>query len=271
MEKKQLTYSIGTVCRMLHITEATLRLYDRKGLITSRKDERGYRYYTFKDFHTISLIRHYRNMDLSMEQIRELLYDKTVDQQLQLMKNYVEEKEKFIARQKQILELMSYDVFMLNEVLHHPYQYEVIELKPFAFLDLVQYQDRKKKTDPITHVTERIPSAFPGSRIPINQLRQNTEPRVGYIVFDTDKIEDFSDYTLYPAQKYIRTLLRNDQQDQGVAGFYQALVPGLDYLRENDYELVNDILGFKITSEVFDERVSDYNWVYFPIEILKQE
>ena len=272
MEKKQLTYTIGTVCKVLNINEATLRLYDRKGLIRSRKDERGYRYYTFQDFHTLSLIRHYRNMDLSMEEIRELLYNKSVEQQLQLMRDYAEEKERFIARQKQILELMSYDVHMINEVLHHDRQYEIIELKSFSFLDLVQYQENKDlDTEQILHVTEQIPSAFPGSRLKINEIRENVPVRIGYIVFDTEKIEDFSDYILYPAQKYIRCLVRIDQTSMDISSFYNSVEPGLKYLEENGYKLVNDLIGFKITSEMFAEEFTDYNWIYYPVEQLDSE
>ncbi len=67
--------SIGKMAELNHVSEQTLRLYDRIGLlkpeITNKKT--GYRYYTIGQSATLDMIQYYKHMGFSLKQIQEEL------------------------------------------------------------------------------------------------------------------------------------------------------------------------------------------------------
>lgn len=71
-------YRVGQAAEMVGMTSETLRHYDRIGLVRpSERDKRsGYRYYTKQDIVRLNTIQALRVMDLSLEEIKEVLsYD----------------------------------------------------------------------------------------------------------------------------------------------------------------------------------------------------
>ena len=66
--------SIKEVSELYKITTNKLRFYEKKGLLSpSRHPENGYRQYFIKDLLTIQAILTYRALELSIEDIRDLL------------------------------------------------------------------------------------------------------------------------------------------------------------------------------------------------------
>lgn len=67
--------SIGEFARMTHLTSKALRHYHREGvLVPARVDEAtGYRWYAVEQTATAQLVRRYRALDLSIDQVRTLL------------------------------------------------------------------------------------------------------------------------------------------------------------------------------------------------------
>lgn len=77
--------SIGSMAKLNHVSEQTLRLYDRIGLLVPKyTDQRsGYRYYSIGQSMTLDLIQYYKHMGFPLEQIKENL-DKSDDAPLQI-------------------------------------------------------------------------------------------------------------------------------------------------------------------------------------------
>lgn len=70
-----LLYSIGEVSRITALSLKALRLYQEKGLLqpTRIDDETGYRYYSQRDVERAQAIRALRDLQFSMEEIRDVL------------------------------------------------------------------------------------------------------------------------------------------------------------------------------------------------------
>lgn len=67
-------YSINEVAKLFNITTNKLRFYEKKGLINPSRDEtNNYRYYTKEDLVKIQTILMYRVLDLSIEDIKEII------------------------------------------------------------------------------------------------------------------------------------------------------------------------------------------------------
>lgn len=67
--------SIGQMAKLNHVSEQTLRLYDKMRLLTPYKtdDKNGYRYYTIGQSAVLDTIRYYKNIGMSLREIKEEL------------------------------------------------------------------------------------------------------------------------------------------------------------------------------------------------------
>ena len=70
------TYSIKEVAEIFNITTNKIRFYEKKGLISPRKDEEnGYRIFVENDFIKLQTILMYRELDLPIETINDIFQD----------------------------------------------------------------------------------------------------------------------------------------------------------------------------------------------------
>lgn len=85
-------YTIGETALLLGVTTQTLRHYDKIGLLSpSYTDKKnGYRYYSFNQFHYIDRIKYLQGFGLSLEEIREIILDGSVDRLLPFLKKQKE-------------------------------------------------------------------------------------------------------------------------------------------------------------------------------------
>lgn len=64
------TYQIGDVADIVGMSRDTLRYYEKQGLLTSRRGENGYRYYTDSDVESLISILYQRKMNFGLDKIR---------------------------------------------------------------------------------------------------------------------------------------------------------------------------------------------------------
>lgn len=73
MQEEKAEYLIGDVARMVGLSRDTLRFYEKKGIITAKKKENGYRYYSENDIYRLMYIIYHRKMNTSLEEIEGLI------------------------------------------------------------------------------------------------------------------------------------------------------------------------------------------------------
>ena len=77
MEK---TYSIKEVSEIFNITTNKVRFYEKKELINPKRDyENDYRYFTEDDLIKLQTILMYRELDLPIENIKDIFTDESKD------------------------------------------------------------------------------------------------------------------------------------------------------------------------------------------------
>lgn len=135
---------IGEFSKLSHITIKALRFYEKEGLLMPVKVDRdtGYRYYETNQLEQAAKIKAYRQLDFSIEEIKEMLEGKDVrdtfqtkletlqsqreqiDLRLSIIKHLLEEKEmKYQVIVKEIPECIVY----------------YSEIKLHAYSDMMQY------------------------------------------------------------------------------------------------------------------------------------
>ena len=69
----QKTYRIGDVANLMGLSRDTLRYYEKRGILSSKKEENGYRYYTEEDIYRLFSILYQRKMDIGLDDLEQIL------------------------------------------------------------------------------------------------------------------------------------------------------------------------------------------------------
>lgn len=115
-------YLIGEVAKLFNVTRDTLVHYDKIGLLSPTKDKNnGYRYYEMDDLNCLTDIILFKNLNLSLSDIDDVLNNSTPTDILNLIKdkeNYLDEQISKINKLKKKLVSMEYDVQLCTDYLN---------------------------------------------------------------------------------------------------------------------------------------------------------
>ncbi len=97
-------FRIGDVANLMGLSRDTLRYYEKRGLLNSRKGENGYRYYTRQDISRLLGILYQRKMDIALDDI-ERIWGKgeSVSSLSQIMQDRLAEEEAAIRKHRQTI------------------------------------------------------------------------------------------------------------------------------------------------------------------------
>ena len=268
--QNRLIYSVGAVCKALDINESTLRLYEKKGLITSIKNpENQYRSYTFRDFCVILMVRQYRSYGLSLDKIQELICQKSVESLFQRFQQVIVEKEQMTQREQKLLGLMKEQLTDLAYVTASTDQFQVITLPELCFFNcqnkaLHQRSEYKKL---VRQWSKLVPFSHYGCRIPLHEIEENVLVDFGYLCFRKHLPEEYlhPDFTeTAPSRTYVQGMIRIAKEQESIASFYQCIQPGLAYLKVHHFTLMDDLIAYKICT-IKDAEQLDYYILLMPI------
>ena len=99
-------FSIGEMAEYFGVSEDTLRIYERKGIITpSRNEDNNYRMYNREDFIILDYIFRLRKIGLSLDEIRALIGEGSIEDNLKCMEYQREQIERKIAEYSDMLKI----------------------------------------------------------------------------------------------------------------------------------------------------------------------
>lgn len=85
-------YKINDVAKLFNTTRRTLQYYDEKGLLRPNKDTNGYRIYNDEDIKLLSIIMIYKELEIPLEQIKEILKKDNKKEVLEQQKSTLEKR-----------------------------------------------------------------------------------------------------------------------------------------------------------------------------------
>jgi DNA-binding transcriptional MerR regulator len=144
--REGLVFSIGDFSKITGLTVKTLRYYHEQGLLVPTcVDERtGYRYYDRSKIETARIIAHLRSLDLSIDEVREMLQGALEDSDLrpvlERQKTLLEHKIRrdreivrsihtFLTQEKEIERIMAQASFQVEEKTIDPVRIAGIRMK----------------------------------------------------------------------------------------------------------------------------------------------
>lgn len=102
MKKKE--YLIGDVAAMTGVSRDTLRFYEKRGLISVRKKDNGYRYYSEHDIFELSSIFYHRKMNIGLDEIEQLWTGtSSFEKAARVMQQQIEQEQAQILKHQQVL------------------------------------------------------------------------------------------------------------------------------------------------------------------------
>lgn len=107
---------IGFVAEKYHISVRTLRYYEEIGLLTSyRNPQNGYRYYDSQSMKELEKILILRSVELSMEEIFQILKASNASQILQCLKDKMESLSESLQKNEKTISKLRYLIALLGK------------------------------------------------------------------------------------------------------------------------------------------------------------
>lgn len=106
-------YSIGETAKLNHVSVKSLRHYDEIGLLKPRHvdPDTGYRYYLYSQFSFIDKIKRYKNIGMSLMELKDLFQGQDLDR----LASFLEEQKRKLDEEEQLLREKRQDVAWLAE------------------------------------------------------------------------------------------------------------------------------------------------------------
>lgn len=102
MDKSGL-FSIGQMAKLFHISQSSIRYYEKSGFLTPEyvDPDSGYRYYGPRQFEVFNTIRYLRTLDMPLPEITDFLHNRDVariEQKLRQQKQEVARRQQELSR-----------------------------------------------------------------------------------------------------------------------------------------------------------------------------
>lgn len=95
------SYKIKEVAKLYGLCTDTLRYYEEQGILTPRRAENNYRLFGMQDIGNLNVVRSLRELDISIEKIREYIHNRDIETTLKLLD---EEEELILSKIERLKE-----------------------------------------------------------------------------------------------------------------------------------------------------------------------
>lgn len=120
-ETPQTKYRIGDVADLIGMSRDSLRHYEKRGLIPSKKDDNGYRYYTDEDLPRLISILYERKMGMGLDEIAIGLHDSPLGEStIDRLQEQLIREENEVRRHQQAIARLQMSLKDYEQVIHHP-------------------------------------------------------------------------------------------------------------------------------------------------------
>ncbi len=239
-------YSISKISQIVGISSEAVRLYEKKGVLRSRKNPvNGYRTFHTLDIGTLLRCRTYAQLGLSLNEAADLINTKSVEEAYECLSR----QEERLARQIEMSQRSRKRLQDLNRQIRccerdagtlrmekHPGLYHLDYRHNELILEGAQ------RIEQYANWSQLVPLSFVSLRFPLQSLLRGEQNYYGGLgVMEEDAhflgIEEGKYVRCFPARKSVRTILKIPGE-KPIAP--EALRPALDYIQSSGYKPSGD-------------------------------
>ncbi|WP_105616766.1 MerR family transcriptional regulator [Vallitalea okinawensis] len=234
-------YRMGQVSNFIGISKDTIRHWQKKGLLETKKDDNNYNAFTDEDYFKIYKINFYRNLGFSISEIKELLKRDAIDDKKEII-------DKHIKQINNEIEKLNYQRDVLKETYEMPTSREVN-------LQLIQRVFKLKKVDTPAPSNFSISKDMQGKQLFITNF--DTETLEGYDVhIEVSENEDF----VYSHDTFIHCFYPREKLVEN--SFFISLINR--FAEENNLRLIGEIVEVHDLKQLF---FNDFDFIEFYIAV----
>lgn len=250
MTEKKITYSVGEMAEYFGVSRDTLRLYDKMGIISPKKNEKnGYRVYSREDYICFDYVIRLKSLGMSLEDIKMMINECTIEKAeaiMQVQDKLIDER----IRELKSLQLMvrDYQKSFSNAIMHMGrieieesprILYKEIEM-PMKDIMNAFYNLSKEQVPKFTFVIPK--ESFMQRDIFTNPELRKTASDYAMTLIDDDGLADRDDF---PKDEF--QVLECTKCIHAVIKFYtnkdySDLERVWNYMKENDCEVSGSVL-----------------------------
>lgn len=261
------TYKIGEVANILGVSADTIRYYEKMGIAYSHKDSHnGYRYFTISDVYALLDVLFYRNLEISVEEVRKIMQEY----------HHRDVKNLLIEREEQLSEKLYEQAQLLAKIRATIQDYQIMEeslgvfrVQPMppmlvfnespadsqAYFNTVM--DRESQSPAQTQISPIEHGFFAGKGKEgweITRLFTAIPAQMG------EKVKNQNERIVhYP--KAIYTVVRSPW---GIP-MREMMEPAFQYAKNNGLEVGSEVFGLWVFTEYNHESPMDYVSLYIPV------
>lgn len=236
-------YKINEISKLYGIGVDSLRYYEKLGVLVPRRDTNGYRLYGLKDLYKLNVIRDLRQLDFTMQQIKDYLDHQSIDNTLRLLhqeEDLIREQIKSLQTKQRIIQ----DRLNVLTTARHMTTGEYL-IKSFQQRPCLQLNTRITRDEEMDFAIKKLHNKHEGkirdlgnqlygASISVEDLYKGNKDIIHSVFFILDDEEaDYDD--VLPAGDYLSLYYRGDYRQSP-----DRIMDILSYAQERGYQLLGD-------------------------------
>ncbi len=236
-------YKINEICKLYGIGADSLRYYEKIGVLNPKRDKNSYRLYSLKDIYKLNIIRDLRQLNFSMQQIKEYLDYQSLENTLALLKeeeNLIQVQLSKLNATKEIICKRIADLSQASQVLEGHFTIKSYPERPCLQLNTYITRDEemdfavKKLHRKHEHKIKDFGNQTIGASISVADLDKGIYGVFHSVFFVLEEKNQDYDFIL-PAGDYLSFYYRGSY-NQSTARIQEVLL----YAAENNYRIVGN-------------------------------
>lgn len=118
-------YHIGEAAQLLNVSRDTLRFYEKKKLLTPKKEENGYRSYSEEDIRMLLDLIFWRKLECSIQDIQSIFEEGTLEHMHEFLTQRIIQEEEEIKRHQKNLGHLIVTRHTRKKIMNHLHQYSL--------------------------------------------------------------------------------------------------------------------------------------------------
>lgn len=236
-------YKIKEISQLYGIGVDALRYYEKLGLLIPRRDTNGYRLYSLHDIYKLNIIRDLRELEFSMDQIREYLDQQSIETTLELL----HQEQEWIRDRIAKLELRQHIITHRMDVITAASNIEtgVISIKTLPNRPCLKFNERITRDEEMdyaikmlhrahhTHITD-LSNQLYGASVSLDEVNRGIKGvfHSVFFIFDSESTDTLAHDCILPAGEYLSLYYRGSY-DQS----YEKIMDLINYANANGLSL----------------------------------
>lgn len=256
-------FLIGELAKLFNISTDTLRHYDKIELLKPDSNENnGYRYYSIRNLFKLSRILFFKNLDIGLEDIKEYMKNKNINNLLSLLKKKEAEIDMKIHRQMNLKNKIQIKRQLLESINEEPDRVTVKKI-PKKIGILLDFNNRESGFDLIQNLKQnekyfKISSWLIEGQVCTSLSKEDMENRyynkfkyfIEIVAVDDEQSEQLK---MIPENEYACMTFIGPYRDK--EKHYEFLIQWID---ENGYLIAGDSIEENIVDYDFADSDSEY-------------